>query len=85
METVVDEIADDIYRLSTFVPDIAAPAGFTFNQVLIKAEQPLLFHAGPRGIFPLVSQAAASVVPVEKIRWITFGHVEADECGAMNL
>jgi flavorubredoxin len=85
MGTVVDEIADDIYRLSTFVPDIAPPAGFTFNQVLIRAEQPLLFHAGPRGMFPSVSQAVASVVPVDELRWITFGHVEADECGAMNL
>lgn len=84
METTVNEIADGIYRLSTFVPEIAAPAGFTFNQVLINAEEPLLFHAGPRLMFPLVSNAVAQVVPVEQLRWITFGHVEADECGSMN-
>jgi flavorubredoxin len=84
MDTTVDEIADGIYRLSTFVPDVAPPAGFTFNQMLVKADEPLLFHTGPRQLFPLVSEAVASVVPVDQLRWITFGHVEADECGSMN-
>ena len=56
METQVDEIADGIYRLSTFVPEIAAPAGFTFNQFVVKADEPLLFHCGPRQMFPLVSR-----------------------------
>jgi flavorubredoxin len=84
METRVCEIADGIYRLSTFVPEIAAPAGFTFNQFLIDAEQPLLFHCGPRAMFPSVSAAVAQVLPPEQLRWITFGHVEADECGSMN-
>ncbi len=84
METRVDEIADHIYRLSTFVPDVG-PTGFTFNQFLIVDEQPLLFHTGPRGMFPLVSEAIATVMPLERLRWITFGHLEADECGAMNL
>ena len=85
METRVDEIADGIYRLSTLVPEVAPPAGFTFNQFLVKADEPLLFHAGLRQMFPLVSEAAGpSVVPVEQLRWITFGHVESDECGSMN-
>jgi flavorubredoxin len=84
MSTTVDEIADGIYRLSTWVPDIAPPAGFTFNQFLLDAEEPLLFHTGPRAMFPLVSEAVASVLPVERLRWITFGHVESDECGSMN-
>jgi flavorubredoxin len=84
METRTDEIADRIYRLSTCVPD-AAPGGFTFNQFLIDADQPLIFHTGPRGMFPLVSEAVARIVPLERLRWITFGHVESDECGAMNL
>jgi flavorubredoxin len=83
METRVDEIADDIYRLSTLVPD-AAPGGFQFNQFVVKADEPLLFHCGPRQMFPLVSEAAASIVPLESLRWITFGHVESDECGSMN-
>ncbi len=84
MDTRIDEIADHIYRLSTLVPD-AAPGGFTFNQFLIDADEPLLFHTGPRAMFPLVSVAVATILPVDSLRWITFGHVEADECGSMNL
>ena len=61
------------------------PDGFTFNQFLIDAEEPLLFHTGPRGMFPLVAEAVAEVLPVESLRWMTFGHVEADECGSMNM
>jgi flavorubredoxin len=80
METEVVEIADGIYRLSTFIPD----ANFMFNQFLLDAEEPLLFHTGLHNLFPAVSAAAASVVAPERLRWITFGHVEADECGAMN-
>jgi flavorubredoxin len=84
METRVDEVADRIYRLSTFVPDIG-PTGFTFNQFLIAADEPAIFHTGPRGMFPSVSESLASVLPLERLRWIMFGHLEADECGAMNL
>ena len=84
METTVDEIADHIYRLSTFVPDVG-PTGFTFNQFVIDADEPAIFHTGPRAMFPLVSEAVASVVPLDKLRWIMFGHLESDECGAMNL
>ena len=85
MNTTVTEIGDRIYRLSTFVPEVAPPSGFVFNQFLIDADEPLLFHCGGRRFFPSVSAAVAKVVPVEKIRWIGFGHVESDECGAMNL
>ena len=84
METRISEIADGIYRLSTFVPEIAPPAGFTFNQFLVDADEPLLFHCGPRAMFSSVSAALAQVLPPEQLRWIAFGHVEADECGAMN-
>jgi flavorubredoxin len=84
METRLDEIADRIYRMSTFVPDIG-PTGFTFNQFLIDADEPAIFHTGPRAMFPSVSEAIASVMPLDRLRWITFGHLEADECGAMNL
>ena len=83
METRIDEIADRIYRFSTHVPDIG-PTGFTFNQFLLDADEPLLFHTGLRALFPLVSRAVASVVALDKLRWITFGHLEADECGSMN-
>jgi flavorubredoxin len=83
METRVDEIANGIFRLSTFVPEVG-PAGFTFNQFLVRGDEPLLFHTGPRRMFPLVSAAVARLVRPERLRWITFGHYEADECGAMN-
>jgi flavorubredoxin len=83
METKVDEIADHIYRFSTHVPGIGGPAGLGFNQFLIDADEPLLFHTGPRGMFPLVSPALARVIDPRRIRWINFSHVEADECGAL--
>jgi flavorubredoxin len=83
METRVHEIADGVYRLSTFVPDVS-PEGFTFNQFLIDADEPMLFHCGQRMLFPAVSAAVGKVVPVERLRWIGFGHVEADESGSMN-
>lgn len=84
METRIDEIADGIYRLSTFVPDIAPPAGFTFNQFLILGDQPLMFHTGLRKMFPLNREALSRIIPPDKLSWIAFGHYEADECGAMN-
>ena len=80
METVVDEVADNIFRLSTYVQ----PANFTFNQYLVRADEPLLFHCGPRAMFPLISAAMAKVVPVAKLRWVSFGHHESDESGSMN-
>jgi flavorubredoxin len=83
METRIHEVADGVYRLSTLIPEVT-PDGFTFNQFLIDADEPMLFHTGMRGLFPLVSAAVARVMPVERLRWIGFGHVEADECGAMN-
>ena len=83
MQTTVDEIAPDIFRLSTFVPEVG-PTGFTFNQFLVRDDEPFLFHTGMRELFPFVSEAIGRVVPVESLRWISFGHVEADECGAMN-
>ena len=84
MFTKVDEIAPDIFRLSTYVDEIAPPAGFTFNQFLIRGDEPFLFHTGMRQLFPLVSEAVSRIIPVADLRWISFAHVEADECGAMN-
>ena len=83
MQTTTHEIADGVYRLSTCVPDVA-PGGFTFNQYLIDADEPFLFHTGPRQMFDLVAPAVAQVIDIERLRWISFGHVESDECGAMN-
>lgn len=82
--TNVQEIATGIFRINTPVP---LPDGnlFSFNQYLVVDDQPLLFHTGPRQLFPLVSEAVVSVMPVERLRYIGMSHVEADECGAMNL
>lgn len=84
MTPTVHEIAPGIYRISTFAPDVG-PEGFTFNQFLLVADEPLLFHTGGRGAFPLIAEAVASVIPVESLRWISFGHIESDECGSMNM
>lgn len=84
MKTEIAQIGEKIYRFSTFVPEVAAPAGFTFNQFLIDAREPLLFHCGPRAMFDSVSRAMSTLMPVARLRWISFGHVESDECGAMN-
>lgn len=81
--TNVHEISDGIYRINTPV-QIAGAGGFSFNQYLILDDEPLLFHAGLRKMFPLVSEAVASLIPVERLRHIAFSHVEADECGALN-
>src|SRR5262245_45625892 len=82
METRVDEIAERIYRLSTFLPSVG-PRGLTFNQFLVDAGEPLLFHCGQRALFPAVSRAAARVIDLRRLRWIAFSHIEADECGAL--
>jgi flavorubredoxin len=83
VQTHVDQIAEHIYRISTCVPE-AAPGGFTFNQFLVDAEEPLLYHTGMRGLFPAVREAVGRLMPVERLRWIAFAHLEADECGAVN-
>jgi flavorubredoxin len=84
--TNVQEIADGIYRINTPVPPsaIPIPGGFSFNQFLVAADEPLLFHTGLRKMFPLVREAVSSVMPVDRLRYIAFSHVEADECGALN-
>ena len=84
MQTQVSEIAAGVYRLSTWIPEVAPPAGFTFNQFVILGDEPLMFHSGLRKMFPLNREALSRIIPPEKLRWIAFGHYEADECGAMN-
>jgi len=80
--TNIHEIADGIYRINT---PIALPVGaFSFNQYLIVDDKPLLFHTGPRRLFPLVREAIAGVMPAERLGYIGFSHFEADECGSLN-
>jgi flavorubredoxin len=81
--TNVHEVANGIYRINTPV-EIAGAGGFSFNQYLVAADEPLLFHTGLRRMFPLVRDAVASILPVENLRYIAFSHVEADECGSLN-
>ena len=83
MKTDLAEIAPNIYRLSTFVPSVG-PTGFTFNQFLVNADEPLLFHYGQRALFPLIADAVKRVIPLDRLRWTTCSHVEGDESGALN-
>ena len=81
--TSVDEIADGIFRIHTPV-QIEGAGGFSFNQYLIADDEPLLFHTGPRKLFPLVLEAVNSVIPAATLRHVGFSHFEADECGSLN-
>ena len=83
--TNVHELESGIFRISTPVPPSAMPGGFTFNQILVVDDEPLLFHTGPRRMFPLVREAVAHVLgDAAKLRYVGFSHVEADECGSLN-
>jgi flavorubredoxin len=84
MTAKIDEIGDGIFRISVFVPQVLPPSGFTFNHFLLMDDEPLLFHCGKRKMFPLLADAVKKIMPIEKLRWATFGHFEADECGGMN-
>ena len=81
--TNVHEIADGIYRINTPV-DLPDGQAFSFNQYLLVDDEPLLFHTGPRRMFPLVREAVAAIMPVERLRHVGLSHFEADECGSLN-
>jgi len=80
----VDEIAERIFRINTPVDIPGGPGKFSFNQYLIVDDEPLLFHTGPRQLFPAVREAIARVMPLEKLRFVALSHFEADECGSLN-
>jgi flavorubredoxin len=82
--TNVHEIADGVYRVNTPISIPDGPGQFSFNQYLIVDETPLLFHTGPRRMFPLVREAVDAIMPVERLRYVGFSHFEADECGSLN-
>jgi len=82
--TNLAEIAEGIFRVSTPVPPEAIPGGFTFNQFVLVDDESLLFHTGPRRLFPATLKAVQHVLPPGRLRWIAFSHFEADECGALN-
>lgn len=79
----IAEIAPRLHRISVAMPADLIPGGFSFNQYLLLDEQPLLFHTGPRKLFPLVSEQIKKVMALDQLRYIAFSHVEADECGAL--
>src|ERR1700759_5747316 len=76
----VSEIAPDVYRISIFVNEI----NLQFNHFLIKDDEPMLYHAGMRLLFPILSEAVSKIIPLSQIMWIGFSHFEVDECGALN-
>ncbi|MBL8421645.1 MAG: hypothetical protein JNK92_13545 [Dechloromonas sp.] len=80
--TQIDEIADGLFRVHT--PVSLIPGGFSFNQYLLRDEQSLLFHTGPRSLFPQIRDTIATVLPLERLHYIGFSHVESDECGSLN-
>jgi flavorubredoxin len=77
----IDEIAPDIYRVHVPLPEMIG--GFSFNQYLVVDEMPLLFHTGPRKLFPTIREQIEKVMPLSKLRHVAFSHVEADECGSL--
>lgn len=81
--TTTDEIAPDVFRITTLVEN-GVPGGFVFNQYVVRDDDPFLFHTGTRELFPAVSAAVDDLVGLDRLRWVSFGHVEADECGSMN-
>ena len=81
--TNIAEITSGIYRINTPVP-LPGGLSFNFNQYLVADDEPLLFHTGPRRMFPLVAEAIGKVVPLARLRYLAFSHFEADECGALN-
>jgi flavorubredoxin len=81
--TNLHEIAAGIYRINTPV-EILGGTGFNFYQYLVVDDEPLLFHTGPRRLFPLVAEAIGRVVPIDRLRFVAFSHYEADECGSLN-
>ena len=77
--TTISEIAPDVFRICTFVPDF----NLQFNQFQVRDDEPLLFHTGPRALFPAVRDAVATLLDPAKVKWIGFSHLEADECGTL--
>ena len=78
----IDPIADDTYRINIAMPDMI-PGGFSFNQYLVVDEMPLLFHTGPKKLFPVICEKIETVLPVSELSYIAFSHVESDECGSL--
>jgi flavorubredoxin len=80
MSAKIDEIAPDVHRISIYAPDF----DLEFNHFLVRDDEPLLYHAGMRGMFPELKAAVARLIDPAELRWIGFSHFEVDECGGLN-
>lgn len=80
MSAKTDEIAPDVFRISSYVPDF----DLEFNHFLVRDDAPLLYHAGMRQMFPEIREAVATLIDPADLRWIGYSHFEVDECGALN-
>ena len=78
--TRVDEIAANIFRISTYFPEF----NLQFNQFLVRDDEPLLFETGMKQMFPLVRDAVSKVIDPASLRYVSFSHFEPDECGSLN-
>ena len=78
--TAINEIAPDLFRLSVYVPQF----DMQFNHFLVRDEEPLLFHAGFKRMFPVLREAVGRVMDPTKLRHVAWSHFESDECGALN-
>lgn len=76
----ITEVAPDVYRLSLYLPEL----DLQFNQFVVRDDEPLLFHTGMQAIFPQVREAVGKIIDPAKLRYISFSHFEADECGSLN-
>ena len=50
----------------------------------MRDEEPLLFHAGLKAMFPLLREAVAKLIDPARLRHIAWSHFESDECGGLN-
>src|SRR5262245_29754557 len=80
MTAAVDEIAPDVFRISSYLESY----DLTFNQFLVRDDEPLLFHTGMPAMFPVVRDAVRGLIDPARLRWVSFSHFEPDECGALN-
>jgi flavorubredoxin len=76
----VDEIAPDIFRIANFAPD----GRLLFAQFLIRDDQPLLFHTGAKRIYDDTLNAVSRLIDPKDLRYVSWSHLEGDECGALN-
>ena len=68
--TRVEEVAENVFQIH--VPITAPNFRFSFNQYLVVDDEPLLFHTGGRGIFPLVRAGITHVLPIAKLRHVAY-------------